>query len=252
MTPGSSGDEQALSSSTGTGRATTLHQTAEPHLSPACSEPTTPYRYGAWAEERRSLARTCHRHALRVEGSTSTSSAVVKPRTTLRLLAIAAGAPVSTDRIAAVLWGDDAQPRDPAAQVAVIDQQAAPGARSRASASQMTAATHSRSDWLDLTAAAELVAEAELDALLSAMQAAALSSGARCEEVAGGLAFRMTDVWQEHERLAVGRLAARSERLALARSAAGRRPRHGSRGCRSSCSRSTRTTRRPFAWRWQV
>jgi DNA-binding SARP family transcriptional activator len=147
---------------------------------------------------------------LRVEGFAEHELGSRKARTTLRLLAIAAGAPVSTDRIATVLWADAEQPRDPAAQVAVIVSRLrrvlGPARISHGDAGYVL-----HIDWLDLAAAAELTAEAErrLEARNpTAALAAALSAR-------GLLALTLTDddVWLEHQRLAVSRLAARSGHL---------------------------------------
>jgi DNA-binding SARP family transcriptional activator/predicted ATPase len=147
---------------------------------------------------------------LRVDGFAEHELGSRKARMTLRLLAIAAGSPVSTDRIAAVLWGDDEQPRDPAAQVAVIVSRLR-RVLGPARISHGDGGYTLHVDWLDLTAAAELIAEAErrLDARNpAAALAAALSSRAL-------LAATTTDndVWLEHERLAVARMAARSGQL---------------------------------------
>ncbi len=148
---------------------------------------------------------------LRVEGFAEHELGSRKARTTLRLLAIAAGAAVSTDRIAAVLWGDDEQPRDPAAQVAVIVSRL----RRVLGATRLTHGDGGYAlhvDWLDLTAAAELVAEAERR--LAERHAAAALAAALAARGLLAVPLSDDDVWQEHERLAVGRLAGRSERLA--------------------------------------
>ncbi|MGA7987964.1 MAG: AAA family ATPase [Candidatus Dormiibacterota bacterium] len=146
----------------------------------------------------------------RVEGFTEHDLGSRKARQALRLLAIAAGVPVGTDRIAEVLWPDAEQLRDPGAQIAVIMSRLRRVlGPSRISHGDTGYAVHV--DWLDLTAAAELVTEAQrrLDARNpAAALAAALSAR-------GLLAVTMLDgeVWLEHERLAVSRLAARARHL---------------------------------------
>ena len=147
---------------------------------------------------------------LRVEGFAEHELGSRKARTTLRLLAIASGAPVSADRIASVLWADAEQPRDPPAQVAVIVSRL----RRVLGPERIThgdAGYTLHADWLDLTAAAELTAEAErrigarnpAAALAAALAARGLLTVARLDD----------DVWLEHERLAVGRLATRAGHL---------------------------------------
>lgn len=54
-----------------------------------------------------------------VEGMAERDLGSRKGRTLLKVLALAGGAPVSVDRIADVLWGDD-QPSRPAEQVGVL------------------------------------------------------------------------------------------------------------------------------------
>jgi DNA-binding SARP family transcriptional activator len=147
---------------------------------------------------------------LRVEGFAEHELGSRKARTTLRLLAIASGAPVTADRIAAVLWADAQQPRDPAAQVAVIVSRL----RRVLGPARIThgdAGYTLHVDWLDLTAAAELIAEAErrLDAR---SPAAALAAAVSARGLLT-LTLLDDDVWLEHERRAVGRLAARSGHL---------------------------------------
>jgi DNA-binding SARP family transcriptional activator/tetratricopeptide (TPR) repeat protein len=147
---------------------------------------------------------------LRVEGFAEHQLGSRKARTTLRLLAIASGAPVSADRIASVLWADAEQPRDPPAQVAVIVSRL----RRVLGPERIThgdAGYTFHPDWLDLTAAVELTAEAErrLDArnpaaaLAAALAARGLLTVTRLDD----------DVWLEHERLSVGQLAARAGHL---------------------------------------
>jgi DNA-binding SARP family transcriptional activator len=153
---------------------------------------------------------------LRVEGFTEHELGSRKARTALRLLAIAAHRPVSADRIADVLWPIE-QPSDPPGQVAVIVSRL----RRVLGAERITHGDSGYTldvDWLDLTAAAELLAEAERR-FAAGNPAAALAAAVSAREL---LAHPVSDdeVWLEHERRAVGRLAARSRhvvsRVALA------------------------------------
>ena len=57
--------------------------------------------------------------AFEVEGVAEHDLGSRKARRLLKVLAVARGSPVSVDRIADVLWGDD-QPSHPAAQVGVL------------------------------------------------------------------------------------------------------------------------------------
>jgi DNA-binding SARP family transcriptional activator/tetratricopeptide (TPR) repeat protein len=143
----------------------------------------------------------------RVEGFAEHDLGSRKARTALRLLAIAAGVPVSTDRIAAALWTGAEQPRDPAAQIAVIMSRLrrvlGPSRIAHSDAGYVLEV-----DWLDLTAAAELLTEAGRR-LAARNPAAALAAALSAR---GLLAVTLPDdeVWLEHERLAVSRLAARA------------------------------------------
>jgi DNA-binding SARP family transcriptional activator/tetratricopeptide (TPR) repeat protein len=146
----------------------------------------------------------------RVEGFAEHDLGSRKARTAMRLLAIAAGVPVSTDRVAAVLWPDAEQPRDPGAQIAVIMSRLrrvlGPARITHSDAGYVL-----HVDWLDLTAAAELLTEAERR-LEARNPAAALAAALSAR---GLLAVTLLDdeIWLEHERLAVSRLAARAGHL---------------------------------------
>lgn len=145
----------------------------------------------------------------RVEGFNEHQLGSRKARTALRLLAIAAQRPVSADRIADVLWPIE-QPSDPPGQVAVIMSRL----RRVLGAERITHGDSGYTldvDWLDLTAAAELLAEAERR-FAAGNPAAALAAAVSAREL---LAHPVSDneVWLEHERRAVARLAARSRHL---------------------------------------
>jgi DNA-binding SARP family transcriptional activator len=144
-----------------------------------------------------------------VEGFTEHELGSRKARTTLRLLAAAARRPVSVDRIAEVLWPVE-QPGDPPGQVAVIMSRLR-----RVLGSERI--THGDSgytlevDWLDLTAAAELIAEAERR-FAAGNPAAALAAALSARELLAHPAPG-DEVWLEAERRALARLAARSRHL---------------------------------------
>ena len=96
---------------------------------------------------------------LSVEGIAEHDLGSRKARLALRVLGIAQGRPVTIERLSDVIWPDD-PPGDPPAQVAVIMSRLRRvlGA-SRISHGDAGYALHA--DWVDLSAAAELVAEAE-------------------------------------------------------------------------------------------
>jgi DNA-binding SARP family transcriptional activator/tetratricopeptide (TPR) repeat protein len=146
---------------------------------------------------------------LGIDGMTERDLGSRKARVALRLLAIAAGRPVSAERMADVLWQDE-QPRDPAGQVAVIISRL----RSVLGAPRITHGDLGYSlhvDWLDLAAAGELVTEADqrlaagaaTAALAAAMSASALLDHPDLDDV----------VWSDQERRSVERLGARCRHL---------------------------------------
>jgi DNA-binding SARP family transcriptional activator/tetratricopeptide (TPR) repeat protein len=144
-----------------------------------------------------------------VEGFTEHELGSRKARTALRLLAIAARRPVNADRIADVLWAVD-QPSDPPGQVAVIMSRLrrvlGPGRIMHGDGGYSL-----QVDWLDLTAATELLAEAERR-FTAGTPAAALAAAVSARELLTHPVLD-DDVWLEHERRAVGRLAARARQL---------------------------------------
>jgi DNA-binding SARP family transcriptional activator len=145
----------------------------------------------------------------RVEGFSERELGSRKARTALRLLAISAQRPVSADRIAEVLWPTE-QPSDPPGQVAVIVSRL----RRVLGADRITHGDGGYTldiDWLDLTAAAELLAEAERR-FSAGNPAAALAAAVSARDL---LAHPVADdeVWLEQERRAVARLAARARHI---------------------------------------
>jgi DNA-binding SARP family transcriptional activator len=144
-----------------------------------------------------------------VEGFTEHELGSRKARTALRLLAIASGRSVSAERIADVLWADN-QPLDPAGQLAVIMSRL----RGVLGSERITHGDHGytlRVDWLDLTAATDLVAEAERR-LAAGNPAAALSAALSARELLAQPQLD-DDVWLEQERRSMTRLTARSRHL---------------------------------------
>jgi DNA-binding SARP family transcriptional activator len=144
-----------------------------------------------------------------VEGFTEHELGSRKARTALKLLAVASGRSVSAERIADVLWADD-QPLDPAGQLAVIMSRL----RGVLGSERITHGDSGYAllvDWLDLTAATALVAEAERR-LAAGNPAAALAAAHSAREL---LAQPQVDddVWLEQERRSLTRLTARSRHL---------------------------------------
>jgi DNA-binding SARP family transcriptional activator/tetratricopeptide (TPR) repeat protein len=131
-----------------------------------------------------------------------------KARTALKALAIAGGRAVSVDSLTEVLWPDD-RPRDPPAQLAVIMSRL----RRVLGSDRITYGDNGyalRADWLDLTAAAMLTAEAERR-LRGDSPAAALAA-ARAASALFGRPL-IDDVWPAEDRREVERLASRSRHL---------------------------------------
>jgi DNA-binding SARP family transcriptional activator len=145
----------------------------------------------------------------KVEGFTEHELGSRKARTTLRLLAVAARTPVRADRLIDVLWSDE-QPRDPAGQLAVIMSRL----RRVLGPNRIVHSDDGYSlevDWLDVTAAADLVAEAERR-LTAGNPAAALAAALSARELLSHPALD-DEVWLEQERRSVERLAARARDL---------------------------------------
>jgi len=144
-----------------------------------------------------------------VEGFTEHELGSRKARTVLRLLAIAAQRAVSTDRIADVLWPVE-QPSDPPGQVAVIMSRLrrvlGPGRITHGDSGYTLEV-----DWLDITAAADLLGEAERR-FSAGNPAAALAAAVSARDLLAHPALD-DELWLEHERRAVARLAARSRHL---------------------------------------
>ena len=136
-----------------------------------------------------------------------------KGRTLLKVLALARGAPVSVDRIADVLWGDD-QPSRPADQVGVLVSRLR-GVLGAGRIARSDAGYALVADWIDVeevvalgTASAEALAAGRLGAARAAADAAlALVRGPLLPDEDG--------LWIETERAAVQAAVTRVQRLAV-------------------------------------
>ena len=146
---------------------------------------------------------------LSVEGFSEHQLGSRKARVALRMLGIAQGRPVSLERLADVLWFDD-QPRDPPAQLAVIMSRLR-GVLGGSRIAHSDSGYALDADWVDLTAATELEAEAERR----------LRGGEPAPALAAALAARVLlahpalddEAWLVEERRAVERLGARARHL---------------------------------------
>lgn len=144
-----------------------------------------------------------------VEGVAEHELGSRKARLALRVLGIAQGRPVTIERLADVIWPDD-PPRDPPAQVAVIMSRLRRvlGA-ARISHGDAGYALHA--DWVDLSAAAELAAEAERRLREEDLPAAlAAATAARVLLAHPSLD---SDAWPMEDRHAVERLGTRARHL---------------------------------------
>lgn len=146
---------------------------------------------------------------LSVEGIAEHSLGSRKARLALLMLGIAEGRPVTIERLADVIWLDE-QPRDPPAQVAVIMSRL----RRVLGASRIThgdAGYALHADWVDRSAAAELVAEA--DRRLHEGESAAALAAAGAARVLLAHPSLDSDAWPTEDRHAVERLGARARHL---------------------------------------
>ena len=146
---------------------------------------------------------------LSVEGIAEHDLGSRKARLALRVLGIAQGRPVTIERLSDVIWPDD-PPGDPPAQVAVIMSRLRRvlGA-SRISHGDAGYALHA--DWVDLSAAAELVAEAERR-LREDEPPAALAAATAARLLLAHPALN-SDAWPMEDRHAVERLGTRARHL---------------------------------------
>lgn len=149
-----------------------------------------------------------------VEGLTEPDLGSRKARIALRVLGIAQGRPVSVERLAEVLWLDE-QPRDPPAQVAVIMSRLR-RVLGEPRISHRDAGYTLHADWIDLTAAAELVSEAERR--LGEREAAAALAASTTARMLLARPALDDETWPAEDRRLVERLGMRARHL-VARSA---------------------------------
>jgi DNA-binding SARP family transcriptional activator/tetratricopeptide (TPR) repeat protein len=136
-----------------------------------------------------------------------------KGRTLLKMLAVARGRPVSVDRIADALWGD-AQPSHPADQVGVLVSRlrGVLGAQriGRSDAGYLLVA-----EWVDVDELSELAATASTALDEGRVGAARAAAGAALALARGPLLPEEEGEWVEAERVVIGALVSRVERLAV-------------------------------------
>lgn len=146
---------------------------------------------------------------LSVDGFAERDLGSRKARIALRMLGIAQGRGVSIERLADILWRDD-QPSDPPAQIAVIMsrlRRVLGGTRILHS----DAGYALQADWVDLTAASELVSEAERR-LREGEAPAALAASTAARILLAHPALD-DDAWPEEDRRGVERLCVRARHL---------------------------------------
>jgi DNA-binding SARP family transcriptional activator len=148
-----------------------------------------------------------------VEGVAARDLGSRKGRTLLRLLAVAGTQPVSVDRIADVLWGDD-QPAQPAQQVGVLVSRIR-GVLGTERIRRLETGYVLAADWLDvdeLRALAAVAAKALTDGRVGAARAAA---DAALRLARGELLPEEDGEWIVPQRTAVGATITQVHRLAV-------------------------------------
>jgi DNA-binding SARP family transcriptional activator len=146
---------------------------------------------------------------LSVEGFAEHHLGSRKARLALRILGIAQGRPVSIERLADALWLED-QPRDPPAQLAVIMSRLR-GVLGALRITHSDAGYALDADWVDLTAASEL--EAEADRRLRENEPAPALAAATAARALLAHPLLDGEGWLEEDRRAVERLGARARHL---------------------------------------
>lgn len=150
---------------------------------------------------------------LEVEGVSERDLGSRKGRTLLKVLTLGRGAPVSVDRIADVLWGDE-QPARPTDQVGVLVSRLR-GVLGAQRIERTEAGYVLHADWLDVDELARLAAaaaEALADGRIGPARAAA---GAALALVRGPLLPEEDGDWVEAERAAVRAEVTRVRRIAV-------------------------------------
>jgi DNA-binding SARP family transcriptional activator len=150
-----------------------------------------------------------------VEGFDATALGSRKARTLLKMLVLARGAPVSAERLADGLWGDQ-PPAKPADQVSVLVSRLR-GVIGADRISRVDAGYRLDVDWIDLDALEELVAESEQRLASGAPAAARAAATAALALARGALLPDEPDAeWAEADRAAAERLATRATQAAAA------------------------------------
>ena len=141
-----------------------------------------------------------------------------KGRTLLKVLALARGVPVSVDRIADVLWGDD-QPARPADQVGVLASRLR-GVLGAERIARSDAGYSLVADWLDVEELVDLAAVSAEALATGRLGAARAAADAALALVRGPLLPDLDGAWIESERAAVQAVITRVRRLAVDAAAA--------------------------------
>ena len=148
-----------------------------------------------------------------VEGVTERDLGSRKGRTLLKVLAVARRTPVSVDRLADVLWGDE-QPAKPADQVAVLVSRLR-GVLGTDRITRSDAGYTLVPDWIDVEAVEQL-AGAAADALAEGRLGAARAAADSALTLARGPLLPEEDgEWVEAERAAAKAAVTRARRLAI-------------------------------------
>jgi DNA-binding SARP family transcriptional activator len=141
-----------------------------------------------------------------------------KGRTLLKVLALARGVPVSVDRIADVLWGDD-HPARPADQVGVLVSRLR-GVLGAERIARSDAGYSLVADWLDVEELLDLAAVSAEALATGRLGAARAAADAALALVRGPLLPDLDGAWIESERAAVQAAITRVQRLAVDAAAA--------------------------------
>ncbi|MGH9189318.1 MAG: ATP-binding protein, partial [Acidimicrobiales bacterium] len=141
-----------------------------------------------------------------------------KGRTLLKVLALARGGPVSVDRIADVLWGDD-QPARPAEQVGVLASRLR-GVLGAGRIARSDAGYSLVADWLDVEELVDLAAISAEALAAGRLGAARAAADAALALVRGPLLPDLDGAWIESERAAVQAAITLVQRLAVDAAAA--------------------------------
>jgi DNA-binding SARP family transcriptional activator/tetratricopeptide (TPR) repeat protein len=151
--------------------------------------------------------------AFEVEGMAARDLGSRKGRTLLKLLAVASPQPVSVDRIADVLWGDD-QPARPAEQVGVLVSRLR-GVLGPERITRVDTGYALVSDWLDVDELRELTAVATAALADGRVGAARAAADAALGLARGELLPEEDGEWILPQRTAVGATITQVQRLAV-------------------------------------